>query len=69
MVEPLRDALARDRERYVVSAVPLFALAGGSVRRGAEGILRALRTDYLDVYMPSHTISYWYLSKCRTAPL
>ncbi len=46
----LRDALARDRERYVVAAGPLLGSFGGSVRKAAEGALRTLRTDYLDVF-------------------
>jgi aryl-alcohol dehydrogenase-like predicted oxidoreductase len=47
----LREALAKDRERYVVAAVPTIAYTGGSVRRGAEKFLKKLGTDYLDVYM------------------
>jgi aryl-alcohol dehydrogenase-like predicted oxidoreductase len=46
----LREALKRDRERYVVSAVATIGFLGGGVRRGAESALRALGTDYLDVY-------------------
>jgi aryl-alcohol dehydrogenase-like predicted oxidoreductase len=46
----LRDALARDRERYAVSAGPLLAWFPGAVRKAAEGALRALGTDYLDVF-------------------
>ncbi|MEZ4392743.1 MAG: aldo/keto reductase [Polyangiales bacterium] len=45
----LRDALKRDRERYIVSTVPLVGFVGAGVRRGAESALRALGTDYLDV--------------------
>ncbi len=45
----LREALARDRERYVVSAGPTLGYFPGSVRRAAEAALRMLRTDYLDV--------------------
>jgi aryl-alcohol dehydrogenase-like predicted oxidoreductase len=45
----LRDALRRDRERYVVSAGPLIGWFRGAVRRAAEGALRALGTDHLDV--------------------
>ena len=50
MAGPLRDALKRDRDKIVVSTGPLFAFAGGNVRRGAERTLKALGTDYLDVY-------------------
>lgn len=46
----LRDALARDRERYVVSAGPLLGYFPGAVRRAAEGALRTLRVDCLDVF-------------------
>ena len=45
----LRDALARDRERYVVSTGPMFAYFPGSVRRAAEAALKTLGTDHLDV--------------------
>lgn len=53
----LRDALRRDRERYVVSAGPLLGYFPGQVRRAAEDALRALGTDHLDVFQ-----LYW-LSK------
>lgn len=46
----LRDALARDRGRHVVSAGPLFGYFPGSVRRAAESALRTLRIDCLDVF-------------------
>ena len=46
----LRDALARDRERYAVSAGPLLGYFPGAVRRAAEGALRMLAVDYLDVF-------------------
>jgi aryl-alcohol dehydrogenase-like predicted oxidoreductase len=46
----LRQVLPRDRARYAVSAGPLLGYTRGSVRRAAEGALRALRTDYLDVF-------------------
>lgn len=45
----LRDALASDRDRYVVSAGPLLGYFPGAVRRAAEGALRTLGIDYLDV--------------------
>lgn len=45
----LRDALARDRAHYVVSAGPLFGYFPGALRRGVEKALRTLGTDYLDV--------------------
>jgi len=46
----LREALARDRERYAVSAGPLVGYFPGAIRRAAEGALRMLGTDYLDVF-------------------
>jgi aryl-alcohol dehydrogenase-like predicted oxidoreductase len=46
----LRDALARDRDRYVVSAGPLLGYFPGAVRRAAEGALRSLGVDQLDVF-------------------
>ncbi len=46
----LRSVLARDRERYAVSAGPLFGFFPGAIRRAAEGALRTLGTDYLDVF-------------------
>ncbi len=53
----LKDALRRDRERYVVATGPLLGFTRGAVRRAAEARLRALGTDYLDVFQ-----LYW-LSK------
>ena len=49
LVGPLRDALARDRERFVVATGPSFGWFAGSIRRRVESALRQLRTDYLDV--------------------
>ena len=46
----LREALARDREQYAVSAGPLFGYFPGAVRRAAEKALNTLRVDYLDVF-------------------
>jgi aryl-alcohol dehydrogenase-like predicted oxidoreductase len=46
----LRDALARDRDRYVVSAGPLLGYFPGAIRRAAETALRTLRVDSLDVF-------------------
>jgi aryl-alcohol dehydrogenase-like predicted oxidoreductase len=46
----LKDAVRRDRERYVVSAGPLLGFWRGNVRKAAEAALRALGTDYLDVF-------------------
>ena len=46
---PLREALATDRERYVVATGPNMGFWGGNMRSFVERALRALRTDYLDV--------------------
>jgi hypothetical protein len=46
----LRSALARDRDRYVVSAGPMLGYTRGSLRRAAESALRALGIDRLDVF-------------------
>ncbi|NJD63615.1 MAG: aldo/keto reductase [Deltaproteobacteria bacterium] len=46
----LRAVLARDRERYAVSAGPLLGYFPGAVRRAAESALRTHGTDYIDVF-------------------
>jgi aryl-alcohol dehydrogenase-like predicted oxidoreductase len=46
----LREALQRDRERFVVATGPSFGWFPGQVRRGAERALKVLGTDYLDLY-------------------
>jgi aryl-alcohol dehydrogenase-like predicted oxidoreductase len=48
-LRPLREALARDRERYVVAAGPMVGWFPGVCRRAVEQVLRKLHTDYLDV--------------------
>ena len=53
----LRDALRRDRERYVVSAGPMLGYFPGAVRKATEKALRTLGTDYLDV------LQLYWLSK------
>lgn len=50
LTSALRDALAADRDRYVVSAGPLLGYFPGAVRRAAEGALRTLGVDRLDVF-------------------
>jgi aryl-alcohol dehydrogenase-like predicted oxidoreductase len=45
----LRDALARDRGRYVVATGPLFGFFPGSLRKAVENARRTLGTDVLDV--------------------
>jgi aryl-alcohol dehydrogenase-like predicted oxidoreductase len=49
LVAPLREALARDRERYVVATGPTFGWFSGPIRRRVEAALRALGTEYIDV--------------------
>ena len=50
-LEPgLRKALATKREKLIVASGPMVGFFGGSVRRSAEGLLRDLGTDYLDVF-------------------
>ncbi|MCB9795449.1 MAG: aldo/keto reductase [Alphaproteobacteria bacterium] len=46
---PVREALQRDRERYVVATGPTTALWAGNLRRFTEKALRTLDTDYIDV--------------------
>jgi aryl-alcohol dehydrogenase-like predicted oxidoreductase len=46
----LHEVFARDRERYAVSAGPLVGYFPGAIRRAAEGALRMLGTDYLDIF-------------------
>jgi len=48
-VAPVREALARDRERYAVAVGPVLGYFPGSARRAVEKWLRRLGTDYLDV--------------------
>ncbi len=45
----LKDAVRRDRERYVVASGPFLGHVPGWVRGAVEKRLRALGTDYLDV--------------------
>jgi aryl-alcohol dehydrogenase-like predicted oxidoreductase len=50
MAKPLRDAIARDRDKLVIAAGPTVGFFGGSIRRSAERLLKKLGTDYLDVF-------------------
>jgi aryl-alcohol dehydrogenase-like predicted oxidoreductase len=45
----LRDALARDRGRYVVATGPTFGFFPGSLRTAVENARRTLGTDVIDV--------------------
>jgi aryl-alcohol dehydrogenase-like predicted oxidoreductase len=46
---PVRRALARDRERFVVATGPTVAIRGAGLRRFVERALSVLGTDYLDI--------------------
>jgi aryl-alcohol dehydrogenase-like predicted oxidoreductase len=50
LTSALRGVLARDRERYAVSAGPLLGYFPGALRRAAETALRTLGIEYLDVF-------------------
>jgi aryl-alcohol dehydrogenase-like predicted oxidoreductase len=50
MAKPLRDAIARDRDKLVIAAGPTVGFFGGSVRRSAERLLSKLGVDYIDVF-------------------
>jgi aryl-alcohol dehydrogenase-like predicted oxidoreductase len=45
----VRQALARDRERYILATGPTTAWWAGNIRRFAEKTLKLLQTDYLDI--------------------
>lgn len=49
LTKALREAVRRDRERYVLASGPLLGFTRGAVRRAAEQRLRCLGLDYLDV--------------------
>ncbi len=46
---PVRRALARDREQFVIATGPTIAVRGPGLRRFVERALRVLETDSLDV--------------------
>jgi aryl-alcohol dehydrogenase-like predicted oxidoreductase len=50
MAGPLKDALAKQRDKIIVAAGPTLGWFGGSVRRSAERTLKKLGTDYIDVF-------------------
>jgi len=50
MARPLKEAIARDRDRLVIAAGPTVGYFGGSIRRTAERLLKKLGTDYIDVF-------------------
>ncbi len=48
--EPLKAALKRDRDRYVVASGPTVSLTAGNIRRTVERVLKKLDTDYVDLF-------------------
>jgi aryl-alcohol dehydrogenase-like predicted oxidoreductase len=48
---PLKDALRDRRDQTVVAGFASIGWFGWGVRSGAEGLLKALGTDYLDLYL------------------
>ncbi len=50
MQKPLRDVIARDREKIAIACGPTIGWFGSSVRRSAERTLKKLGTDYIDVF-------------------
>src|SRR5258705_13716170 len=50
MARPLRDAIAKDRDKLVIACGPTLGWFGRSIRRSAERTLRKLGTEYLDVF-------------------
>lgn len=50
MTPALRDAVRRDRERLVIATGPVIGHFQFTIRRAAEKALRALGTEYLDVF-------------------
>lgn len=50
MARPLKDAIARDREKIVIASGPLVGYFGGSIRRSAERQLKKLGVEYFDVF-------------------
>jgi aryl-alcohol dehydrogenase-like predicted oxidoreductase len=53
MAPALRDAIRRDRERLVIATGPAIGHFRLTIRRAAEKALRALGTDYIDVFQLS----------------
>ena len=46
----VKDALKRDRERYVLATGAPFGFFAGGIRRGLEKILRSFDVEYIDVF-------------------
>jgi aryl-alcohol dehydrogenase-like predicted oxidoreductase len=50
VTKALKAALKRDRESLIIACGPSTGYFGGSIRRACERLLKALGTDYLDVF-------------------
>jgi len=50
LTRALRDAVKRDRDRFVIATGATLGFFPGSLRRRVERALRVLGTDYLDVF-------------------
>lgn len=50
LVRVFKEALAKDRDRYVIATGPTIGVLGGSVRRRCEAVLRQLNVDTIDVF-------------------
>lgn len=61
--DTFREALRKDRERYVVVTGATFGYTRGAIRRSAERMLKVLGTDYLDVFQ-----IYWLGRMSRWSP-
>jgi aryl-alcohol dehydrogenase-like predicted oxidoreductase len=59
----IREAMRRDRERLIVATGPTLGYFAGSLRRAAERALRALGTEYLDVFQVFWAGKMSFLSK------
>ena len=46
----LKAALNRDRESFILASGPTTGYFGGSIKRACDRLLRALGTEYLDVF-------------------
>ncbi len=49
MTAPLREAITRSRESYVIAGGPTISVLPGQLSRYVDGIRKLLQTDYLDV--------------------
>src|SRR4051812_37408613 len=61
LTKVLKGLPAAERDKLVIATGPTLGFFGGSVRRGAEAIMKKLKTDHLDVFqlMWLGTTSAW----------